>query len=155
MSLSHIDTVLTDEQRNKVKAALATVSEELNFLVDLNPKERAERPKFGEKNRSFVAKAVAIAEANPEILPGGFNIAELRNDVQMVEALYPILHTIRDLLGKVEDTYFAAGSGAYADALLIYQYAKLRNIATGALEDSLGDLGRRFARKSRKVAAAA
>ena len=39
-------------------------------------------------------------------------------------------------------------------ALLVYQYAKLHPVATGALEDSLDDLGRRFARKSNKTAPA-
>ena len=47
-------------------------------------------------------------------------------------------------------SYFAAGSESYAAALLVYQYAKLHNIATGALEDSVDDLARRFARKSKK-----
>ena len=41
---------------------------------------------------------------------------------------------------------------AYAAALLVYQYAKLHNLASGALEESLDDLGRRFARKSRRAA---
>ena len=36
-------------------------------------------------------------------------------------------------------------------ALLVYQYAKLHHVATGALEDSLDDLGRCFARKSNKT----
>ena len=41
---------------------------------------------------------------------------------------------------------------ANAAALLADQYAKLHQVATGALEDSLDDLGRRFARKSHKAA---
>jgi len=59
------------------------------------------------------------------------------------------------LFGKIDDTYLAAGSEAYAAALLAYQYAKLHNVTTSALEDSLDDLGRRFARKTRKRAPAA
>jgi hypothetical protein len=38
---------------------------------------------------------------------------------------------------------------------LVYQYAKLHHVDTGALEDSLDDLGRRFARKSNKAAPSA
>jgi hypothetical protein len=55
----------------------------------------------------------------------------------------------------VDDTYFAAGSEAYAAALLVYQYAKVHNVASGALEETLDDLGRRFARKARSNASAA
>ena len=56
------------------------------------------------------------------------------------------------MFGRVDDTYFAAGSEAYAAALLVYQFAKIHNIASGGLDDTVGDLGRRFARKSRKPA---
>jgi len=34
---------------------------------------------------------------------------------------------------------------------LVYQYAKAAHLATGALEDALDDLGRRFARRNRKA----
>lgn len=109
-------------------------------------------PKFGEKNRSFVTKALTIAEGHPEILPASFSLAEFRTDVELVESLYPLYQAVEVLFGKIDDTYFAAGSEAYAAALLVYQYAKLHNLASGALEDSLDDLGRRFARKAKKPA---
>ncbi|WP_295449726.1 hypothetical protein [uncultured Thiodictyon sp.] len=155
MSLIGIDATLSAEQSDKIKAAVAAIIEALPFLVDLNPKDRAERIKFGEKNFSFVIKMLAVALANPKIFPADFPLEEFRTDVQLIEALYPILHSIQALLGKIEDTYFAAGSEAYAAALLAYHYAKLRNVATGELEDSLDDLGQRFARKSKKTASSA
>ncbi|WP_248595607.1 hypothetical protein [Candidatus Accumulibacter phosphatis] len=71
-------------------------------------------------------------------------------DVQLVEALYPIRHAAETLGRRIEDSYFATGSEAYVSALLVYQYAKVHNIHTGALEETLDDLGRRFARKTRK-----
>ena len=70
--------------------------------------------------------------------------------MDLVESLYPLRNVIEAYFGKLDDTCFAAGSEAYAAALLVYQYARLHNIATRALEDSLDDLGRRFARKSKK-----
>ena len=150
MTSIRIDAVLTDEQREKAKAGLALLNEAMPFLVDLTAKQRAEMAKFGEKNRSFVVKALAIAEEHPDMLPGSFSLEEFRDDVLLVESLYPIRHAVETLFGKIDDTYFAAGSESYAAALLVYQYAKLHNIATGALEDSVDDLARRFARKSKK-----
>ena len=41
--------------------------------------------KFGEKNRSFVAKAMAVAEQNPGILPRGFDVDEMKADVKLLE----------------------------------------------------------------------
>lgn len=153
MTSNRIDAAFTAEQRQKAKAALAMLAETLPFLIDLTAEDRASLPKFGEKNRSFVVKALAIADGHPEILPASFSLEEFRTDVELVESLYPLRNAVEDLFGKIDDTYFAAGSEAYAAALLVYQYAKLHNLASGALEDSLDDLGRRFARKSKKHAA--
>ena len=150
MSSNRIDAVLLDEQREKFNTGFTMMLEALPFLIDLNAHDRAEMKKFGEKNRSFVVKALAIAEAHTEILPPSFDLALFRTDVELVESLYPLRNAIENLYGKLDDTYFAAGSEAYAAALLVYQYAKLHNIATGALEDTLDDLARRFARKSKK-----
>jgi hypothetical protein len=148
MPANRVNATLSPEQAQVVQAALATLRANLPFLIDLTPDERKGMLKFGEKNRSFVAKAYAIAEQHPEILPGTFNLADLQADVGLVESLYPLLHSVTDLQGKLEDTYFAAGSEAYAGALLIYQYAKAANLATGILEDALDDLAKRFARRS-------
>jgi len=40
-------------------------------------------------------------------------------------------------------------SEAYSAALLVYQYAKTANVATGVLENALNDLGHRFAKHPR------
>jgi len=152
MTSNRIDAAFTAEQREKAKAALAILAEALPFLIDLTAEDRASLPKFGEKNRSFVVKALAIAEGHPEIFPANISLEEFRTDVELVESLYPLCNAVEALFGKIDDTYFAAGSEAYAAALLVYQYAKLHNLASGALEDSLDDLGRRFARKSKKAA---
>ncbi|MCX7110620.1 MAG: hypothetical protein NTX45_10935 [Proteobacteria bacterium] len=92
--------------------------------------------KFGEKNRTFVVKAAAIAAQNPDILPRSFNLDEMMADVSIIEDLYPLIATAANLLGKLEDTYSAA--------LLVYQYAKTANVATSVLENALTDLGHRF-----------
>jgi hypothetical protein len=155
MPENRIDAAFTAEQRERARAALAALSEALPFLIDLGDGERAAMVKFGEMNRSFVVKALAIAEAQPEILPTSFSLPEFRADVTLLEDLYPLRHALETLYRKVDDSYFAAGSEAYAAALLVYQYAKLHNVASGALEESLDDLGRRFARKGRKATPAA
>lgn len=155
MPTNRVDASFTSEQREKAKAALASLAESLPFLINLGSDERMTMLKFGEKNRSFVVKALAIAEAQPEILPGSFQLDEFRTDVALVESLYPLRHAIETLSRQVDDTYFAAGSEAYAAALLVYQYAKVHNVASGALEETLDDLGRRFARKARSNASAA
>jgi len=68
--------------------------------------------KFGEKNRTFVVKATAIAAQNPDILPRSFNLDEMMADVSIIEDLYPLIATAANLPGKLEDTYFAASPPA-------------------------------------------
>ena len=153
MPANRINATVTVEQSERVKAALATLAEELPFLIDLTMADQATMARFGDRSRGFVTKALIVAEAHPEILPRSFNLEEFRTDVDLVESLYPLRNAVETLFGRIDDTYHAAGSEAYAAALLVYQYAKLHHLATGALDDSLDDLGRRFARKSRKPVA--
>jgi hypothetical protein len=151
MPKNRIDAILTDEQRDQFMAALAAMIAALPFLLDLSPKERIASLKFGEKNRSFVTKGWVVADGHPEILPSGFNLVAFRHDVDLIERLYPLISALEALLGRLQDTYFAAGSDAYASALEVYHFLKLHNETTGALEDALNDLGRRFAGQGKKA----
>ena len=146
MPVNRVNATLNQAQIAEIQTALGCIYTNLPFLIDLKPEERQAMLKFGEKNRSFVAKAAAVAEQNPDILPRNFSLDEMKADVSLVEDLYPLMTAVSNLLGKLEDTYFAAGSEAYSAALLVYQYAKTANIATGVLENALNDLGHRFAK---------
>jgi hypothetical protein len=48
----------------------------------------------------------------------------MRKDVQLFEAMYPIVVALTQLQELVDDTCVAAGSEAYASALQVYNYAK-------------------------------
>ena len=52
----------------------------------------------------------------------------------------------------VDDTAVAVGSEAYAAGLMVYNYAKASGKGTG-LDSMVNDLGRRFARKTKRVPA--
>ena len=144
MTVNRVNVIPDPEKIAAVMEAIKTIYENLPFLIDLKPEERQKMAKFGDKNRTFVVKALAIAEQNPDILPPSFSIAELRADVAVIEDLYPVISAVTTLLGKLEDTNFAAGSEAYAAGRVVYQYAKIAQIATGMLEDAVDDLGHRF-----------
>ena len=146
MPFNRVNATLNPAQIAEIQTALGNIYANLPFLIDLKPEERQAMLKFGEKNRSFVVKAATVAEQNPDILPRNFNLDEMKSDVSLIEDLYPLVTAVSNLLGKLEDTYFAAGSEAYSAALLVYQYAKTANVATGVLENALNDLGHRFAK---------
>ncbi|MBW4639313.1 MAG: hypothetical protein KME05_13950 [Gloeocapsa sp. UFS-A4-WI-NPMV-4B04] len=150
MSDNRISASLSQADRDGVMKAIATIREKLPFLVDLTTEERRSLPKMGDKSRAFVSKALEVATQNQEFLPRSFDLEEMRRDVEMFEALYPLLLSLNQLQELMDDTYVAVGSEAYAAALLVYNYAKASGKGAG-LDAVVDEMGRRFARKSRSV----
>ncbi|MCC5662423.1 hypothetical protein LC653_00350 [Nostoc sp. CHAB 5784] len=141
---------LSSADREAVMQAITTIREKLPFLIDLTTEERKALPKLGDKSRAFVSKALEIGTQNPDFLPRSFDLNDMRQDIELFEALYPILLSLTQLQELVDDTSVAVGSEAYAAGLMIYNYAKASGKGSG-LESMVDDLGRRFARKAKKV----
>ena len=147
MQDNRISATLSDADRQAVMTAIDTIRQKLPFLTDLTPEERRILPKMGDRSRAFVTQALELATQNPSILPGSFNSAEMRRDVELLSALDPILTALMQLGELVEDTYMAVGSEAYTSALLVYQFARAAGRGS-ALDGVLDGLAQRFARKT-------
>ena len=154
MADNRISANLSASDRLAVMDAIATIRQKLPFLIDLTTEERKALPKLGDKSRAFVTKALEVGTQNPDFLPRSFDLDEMRRDMQLFEALYPILLSLTQLQELVDDTAVAVGSEAYAAGLMVYNYAKASGKGTG-LDSMVDDLGRRFARKTKKVPAKA
>ena len=120
------------------------------FLVGLTPDDRRKLPKLGRKSQTFVVQALDMAANHSELMPRCLNVEEARRDVQLFEALNPILQNLSRLRELVEDTQMVAGSEAYAAARLAYNSAKTSGKNMG-LDEVVSDLSRQFSRKSRKA----
>jgi hypothetical protein len=149
MPATPISATLTQADREAVMDAVATIKAKLPFLMDLTTEERKALPKMGDKSRAFVSKALEVATQNPDFLPRSFDLEEMRKDVQLFEAMYPIVMAFTQLQELLDDTYVMVGSEAYAAALQVYNYAKASGQGSG-LDAVVDELGQRFARKSRK-----
>lgn len=149
MSISPISATLSHTDRLAVMNAIATIKEKLPFLIDLSAEERKALPKMGDKSRAFVSKAMEVATQNPDFLPRSFDLEEMRKDVQLAEALYPIVVALSQLQELLDDTTLAVGSEAMAAALQVYSYAKVSGQGAG-MEGLVEEMGQRFARKPRK-----
>jgi hypothetical protein len=150
MADNRLSANLSQTDREVVMQAIATIREKLPFLIDLTPEERRYLPKLGDKSRAFVTKALEVATQNPDFLPRSFDVDEMRRDVELFEALYPVLLSLTQLQELVDDTFIATGSEAYTAALAVYNYAKVSGNITG-LDAVIDDMGRRFTRKPRKT----
>lgn len=151
MPENRVSASISEADRQAVLAAIETIRTKLPFLIDLSPEERKALPRMGNTGRGFVAKALQVAEQNPDILPRSFDVAEMRKDTELLDSLLPIVTAFEQLNELLDDTYTAVGSEAYAAALLVYQYVRAGGKGS-ALDGALDALGQRFARKSRTPA---
>ncbi|MEH2445147.1 MAG: hypothetical protein V7K18_05010 [Nostoc sp.] len=149
MPENRISASLAPADREAVMQAIATIREKLPFLVDLTTEERRTMLKMGDKSRAFVSIALEVATQNPNFLPRSFDLEEMRRDLTLFEALYPVLLSLTQLQELVDDTCIASASEAYAAALAVYSYAKASGDVTG-LDGVIDEMGRRFNRRSKK-----
>src|SRR5215207_3256656 len=140
MPVNRISATLGEAERQAVLDAVQTIRTKLPFLIDLTPEERRALPRMGDSGRGFVAKALEVAEQNPDILPRSFDVAEMRKDLELLDALLPVVTAFGQVNELLDDTYTAVGSEVYASALLVYQYVRAAGKGS-ALDDALDALG--------------
>jgi hypothetical protein len=142
-------TQFTSEQRTIVMNAIATIRENLPFLVDLTAEQRKALLKMGDGSRGFVSKAQELVQQNSDFLPRSMDVEQMLRNAELWEEMEGMLLAIDQLQELMDDTYVALGSQAYSDALTIYQYAKAIK-TTGTLEQSVVEMGKRFAKQGSK-----
>jgi hypothetical protein len=142
-------TQFTSEQRTTVMNAIATIRENLPFLVDLTAEQRKKLLKMGDGSRGFVSKAQELVQQHSDFLPRSIDAEQMLRNAELWKEMEGMLLAIDQLQELMDDTYVALSSQAYSDALTIYQYAKaIKN--TGTLEQSVVDMGKRFAKQGSK-----
>lgn len=146
MSVNRISSTLSLTDQHEVMDLIVQINQKLAFLIDVGPEERRSMTKLGDRNRAFTRKALEIASQTPDFLPRSFDIAEMRRDLELFEALQPMLLALTRLRELVDDTAVAAGNEAYAAALEVYRYAKANGSVAG-LDGLIDDMGQRFAQK--------
>src|SRR5262249_24542893 len=137
---------ISQDDQEAVLNALGVIKEKLPFLISLTPDEIQSIPKMGTSNQTFVDKAVEVAAQNPDIMPKGFDLEEMRKDADAFRALTGIRLAVAQLLEQLDNTQLLVGSEAYSAALAVYLQTKTTGKGKG-LETAADELGRRFVRK--------
>lgn len=148
MTNNLVDATFPAEDQEWTLQTLKAINERLPFLIGLTPEQRHDLAKMGDKTVAFVEKALRAADLNPTLIPASVDVAGLRKDVELVRGLMPVLDVLTKLRERVDDTVTESGSEAFAVALEIYQHLKASGKNTG-LDESLKDMGQRFARRPR------
>lgn len=151
MSQNVISLSLTTEQWAATDAALTVLEQNLAGLVSLSPTERARLPKMGDKSEAFCRHAADVMGENPGVLPVNFDIAEMRRDLAMHDALRPRLIRLERLFEKANDTDIALGSDVMSAALEGYAFLKIAGKGEG-LESLRRTLSARFNRTASAAA---
>lgn len=150
MPINRISSNLSVTAQHEVMDLIAQINQQLAFLIDVGPQERRSMTKLGDRNRAFTRKALEIATQTPDFLPRSFDITEMRRDLELFEALQPMLLALTRLRELVDDTAVAAGDEAYRAALEVYRYAKANGSVAG-LDDLIDEMGRRFAQQGSRA----
>ena len=102
MSDNRLSAALTAAEVDEVMQALHTIKQTMPFLLALSSDERRALPQPGDRGRAFISKAMEVATQNPDILPGVFDLSEMRKDVELTNALQPIVIALSQLQGMMD-----------------------------------------------------
>jgi len=147
-----IDATISVVDRDKILDFINQITVLLPFLINLTPEERRELPRMGDKSRAFVLASLNLAEQDDSFLPRSFDVAEMRQDEDLFNAMTMIFTALAILFERLQDTMLLTGSDLYVAALEVYDAAKRKGGSdSGGLDQLLDALGQRFARRSKKA----
>jgi len=147
---NYISAELTAAQESAVMDGIKAVETQLGMLVDLDPAVVRRLARAGDRSAAFVDKALNLATESPDILPGDFDLAEFRRDVELAAALTRVNATLTRLQERVRTTVMAAQADAFAQALEVYHRSKRTKRA--GFDELTRQLAERFNRRPSKPA---
>lgn len=131
--------------------AIAVIRRDTADFITLQPEQRRELPKMGDKSEVFVRETIDVLDTNPKIVPESLGLAHAKDDLAALDALRPRLRQLRQLVELMEDTEMALGSDLMSVAL--EGYALLKVAGKGeALKGAQRALSVRFKSQPRRPA---
>jgi hypothetical protein len=95
------------------------------YLTPRTPEERQDMLKMGPASVSFVDKARSYARDNANFRPAFLDFDEFTRDADALLGLAPIHQLLAGLDLDTDSTMMTAGSDAYVEALMVYNYVKM------------------------------
>jgi hypothetical protein len=143
MVVNRVDATLSKSDQEAVLEAIRSIRKQLPFLTELTTGERQAMPRMGEKSRAFVDQALELAREDPDLLPEDFDVEGMERDLELYDALQPLLFSVMQLQDLMFDTSIAVSGDAYSAALAIHEQAK--EVGKGeALDEIVEEMGDRF-----------
>ena len=114
-----------------IDKALDILEAKFDRFVTLTPDQIRRLNKMGDKSEAFCRQATVVLEENPQLIPPGFSVAELRQDVTDLDLMRPRFLRLRELLENADSTEMALGSDIINAALEGYGYIKMGGKSAG------------------------
>jgi hypothetical protein len=124
MSYQNISAEISDEIVGQQVQRVKEIEQDLPFIINLTIEERKTLPLMGDKSIPFVEKSIEFARQQPDLVTSFLDVDELAKDLVLARRLKKILNVIEPLYEKVQDTYLAVGSEAFAAARTFYRTVK-------------------------------
>jgi hypothetical protein len=131
-------------------AAIDTLQRVLGPMVALQPQQRRDLIKMGDKSEAFCRQTLAVLTSNPQIVPPNLDLGEANADLAALDQLRPRLNELQQLAERLDDTVLALGSDVYAAALEGYGLLKVSG-KNEALKAARKALSVRFAKTPRSA----
>lgn len=121
---NQISTTISKKDLNEILDAIAFIDEKLSDLVTLSDEEIASLPRGKCDTVYFVKECLDYAKKYPGYIPNDIEVQEIRKDMQLVESLLKILHPLKKVIKKLEDSTLLASSEAYIPSMIIHNTVK-------------------------------
>nr|WP_316897090.1 hypothetical protein [Ralstonia mannitolilytica] len=105
--------------------------------------------KMGDKSEAFARRAGDVLNNNPHVLPGNFDLAELRRDLAGFDQLRSRLMRVARIHERMANSHFALGSDVMSATLEGYAFLKVAGQGEG-LDAARKALSVRFAKSPRR-----
>jgi len=135
-------------------AAIDTLQRVLGPMIALQPQQRRDLIKMGDKSEAFCRQTLAVLTSNPQIVPPNLDLAEANADLAALDQLRPRLNELQQLSERLDDTVLALGSDVIGVALEGYGLLKVSG-KNEALKSVRKDLSARFAKQAHVAEVAA
>lgn len=105
--------------------ALTLIESHLTGLLSLQPTQRHDLTRMGDKSEAFCRQTLTVLAQNAEIVPASLDLAGAQAGLVALDALRPRVQRLQQVLERGQDTEMALGSDIIGVALEGYGLLKL------------------------------
>lgn len=127
MPYANLHIEIDDTKLLDIQSSLDKLKTELDFVINLTPKERQKAGPFVRRREAFRQTAFEIANAEPQLVVGSLDMSAWRTDLQALEQLTTIQCALTQLLESVDDTTIALTMESTKTASLFYTTLKAQS----------------------------